>query len=495
MPTNVEAPIDDRKLGGRVAGNLATLFAGRGLSTILSAVATILLARYLGRERLGEYGAIYAYIGLFVWLGTFGMESILSRESALRREMAGSILFTGSIISAVIGFLAAVVALLLAPYFDYNSGMVLLLALAMIDTLILIPFKLPGIVFQVDLRLWYPTAFGLFRQVLWLLALVILATGRASLFWVILARTLCGLAEAAVTFFFIWKRGLVPRPWKFLPDEAKMLLIQSSPLAISALAINVYNRIDQVMLHAMSTDKVLGGYVAAVNMTEVYSLFPVALMDSLFPVIARTADQPAAFTRYMRFSFRSLMAIAFGVCAVVTPVAGSLMLLVFGNKYANSGPILAAIIWSEVAVFFGIVLKMGLIVKNLQRFLAASTIAGAIVNVGLNFFFIPRWGAVGAAWATNISYTVASVLVYLVFRSSRSMAWLGIQTSIPGFILALGVAGIVFYTPLPFPAKFVLAILLYCAGAWLMGVVNRSDVERIRQLVSDGLVAMRLRAA
>ena len=59
MPLNVAAPMDDRKLGGRVAGNLATLFAGRGLSTLLSAAATILLARYLGRERLGEYGAIY----------------------------------------------------------------------------------------------------------------------------------------------------------------------------------------------------------------------------------------------------------------------------------------------------------------------------------------------------------------------------------------------------------------------------------------------------
>jgi PST family polysaccharide transporter len=491
----VTPPIHDQNLGGRVVRNLAALFAGRGISIVLSAAATVLLARYLGKERLGEYGAIYSYVGLFVWLGTFGMEAILSRESSLRREEAGSILFTGSILSAVIGFFAAILALALGPHFDYGGGMLLLLALALLDNLILIPFRLPGIVFQVDLRQWYAVGFGLFRQVIWLLALVVLATGQASLFWVILARTLCGVAEAAVTFYVILRRGLVPRPWRFLSGEVKTILIQASPLAISALAINVYSRIDQVMLHTMSTDKVLGGYVAAVNMTEVYSLFPVAFMDSLFPVIARTANQPELFDRYMRFSFRSLMAIAFGVCAVVTPLAGPMMLLVFGAKYATSGPILAAIIWSEVAVFFGVVLKMGLIVKNLQRFLAASTIAGAIMNIILNFFFIPRWGAVGAAWATNISYTVASVLVYLFFKSSRSMALMGIRTSLPGFGLALGVAAIVFYIPLPFFANFMLAILLYCAGAWLVGVVNRSDVARVRQLVLDGLVAMRLRAA
>ena len=33
--------------------------------------------------------------------------------------------------------------------------------------------------------------------------------------------------------------------------------------------------------------------------------------------------------------------------------------------------------------------------------------AGAVANVGLNLIFIPRWGGVGAAWATLISYAVA----------------------------------------------------------------------------------------
>lgn len=487
--------IPDHKVGGRIARNLAVLFAGRGLGTLLSAASTILLARYLGRELLGEYGAVYSYVGLFVWLGTFGMEPILTREASVRRHQAGNILFTGSVISAVIGLFAAALALVLAPYFDYGGNMRVLLALAMIDTLLLVPFRLPGIVFGVDLRQWYAVSLGLFRQVAWLLALVILAEGKASLFWVIVGRTICGVAEAAVTFIVILKRGKVPLPWKFLPTEAKMIFVQASPLAISLLAINVYNRIDQVMLHAMSSDKVLGGYVAAVNMAEVYGLFPVVLMDSLFPVVAKTVNQPELFERYIRFSFRSLMAIAFGVCAVVTPLAGSLMLFVFGSKYGNSGPILAAIIWSEVAVFFGIVVKMGLVVRNLQRYLAVSTIAGAITNIVLNLYFIPRWGAVGAAWATNISYTVASVLVYLAFKPSRWMTLLGLRTSIPGFALALSVAAIVFYIPLPLFASFSLAILLYCAGAWILGVVNRSDFERVRQMLADGLTAIRARAA
>ena len=54
-------------LGQVLLKNIATLFAGRGLATVISALASILLARYLGRELLGRYGAVYAYIGLFAW--------------------------------------------------------------------------------------------------------------------------------------------------------------------------------------------------------------------------------------------------------------------------------------------------------------------------------------------------------------------------------------------------------------------------------------------
>ena len=63
-----------RTMGDLIVRNIATLFAGRGLATVISAGAAILLARYLGREQLGHYGAVYAFVGLFGWIATFGIE-------------------------------------------------------------------------------------------------------------------------------------------------------------------------------------------------------------------------------------------------------------------------------------------------------------------------------------------------------------------------------------------------------------------------------------
>ena len=49
----------------RVLQNTAALLGGRALSIVLAGGASIILARYLGSEKLGEFGAIYAYATLF----------------------------------------------------------------------------------------------------------------------------------------------------------------------------------------------------------------------------------------------------------------------------------------------------------------------------------------------------------------------------------------------------------------------------------------------
>src|SRR5215471_18943749 len=99
-PTNPETISSASRLsvGTRVFQNTVVLLAGRVLSLLLSVATSVILARYLGREKLGEYGAVYAYLALYTWLATFGLEQILAREAAQRRAEAGGIFFTGSVV-------------------------------------------------------------------------------------------------------------------------------------------------------------------------------------------------------------------------------------------------------------------------------------------------------------------------------------------------------------------------------------------------------------
>jgi PST family polysaccharide transporter len=235
----------------------------------------------------------------------------------------------------------------------------------------------------------------------------------------------------------------------------------------------------------MVNDQVLGNYVAAVRLTEFINLLPIAVMTSLFPILSQTAKDAPRFRHYLQLSFRALMAIAFGVCIVMTLFAGPIVHLLYGAKFAAAGPLLAVLIWSEVPVFFGVVIGNGLVAKNLQNCLPLSTGIGAVVNVVLNLYLIPRWGAMGSAWATNISYTLAAILFFLVFQRSRPFAWLGLCILAPPCFLAFLITSLLNSIRIPRLLSFFAAITLYGLGAWLLGVVRKSDMKQLLQLIGN----------
>jgi O-antigen/teichoic acid export membrane protein len=478
-------------VGTRVFQNTVILLGGRGAGLFLSAAASVVLARYLGRERLGEYGALYAYLTLYSWLASFGLESILAREAAQKRTEASSIFFTGSAISVTFATAGTGLALLFAPLFGYGGQLRPLLSLAAIDILLFPSIRLFGIIFQVDMQQWYNVGIGLVRQVLWLLAVVLLAWWRAAFLWVILARTGCAVVEVGLILFVILQKRFLSRPWTFSLDRARQLVRYGLPIALSSVAVGIYHRIDQVMLHKITSDQALGPYVVAVQMVEQFSVLPVALVSSLFPVLSQMSGQEEQFRHYLGLSYRFLMAVVFAVCAVFTPIAGPLVDFFYGKQFHSSAALLVVLVWSEVPIFFGVVIANAIIAKNLQRYLPISTVLGAVVNVVLNLAFIPRWGALGASWATVVSYCLASIFLFLGVRQTRTFAMQGLRIAFPPFVLALCITAVLTFLPWFFLWKLLFAAVSFCAGAWLTGTVRRSELERVWGLIKSSLIYAR----
>jgi O-antigen/teichoic acid export membrane protein len=478
-------------VGMRVFQNTVVLLSGRGAGLLLSAAASILLARYLGRERLGEYGALYAYLTLYSWLATFGLEPILAREAAQRRSEASSIFLTGSAISVAFAVAGTGLALLFAPLFGYGGQLRFLLFLAAIDILLFPSIRIFGIVFQVDMQQWYNVGISLARQALWLLAVILLALGRAAFLWVILARTGCALVEVGLILFVTLQRRFLSRPWTISLDRAKQFVRYGFPLALSVVAVGIYHRIDQVMLHKIVSDQALGPYVVAVQLIEQFSVLPVALVSSLFPVLSQMSGQEDQFRHYLGVSYRFLMAVVFAVCAVFTPIAGPLVDFFYGKQFHSSAALLVVLVWSEVPIFFGVVIANAIIARNLQRYLPISTVLGAVVNVVLNLVFIPRWGALGASWATVVSYCLAGIFLFLGIRQTRAFAVQGLRIAFPPFVLALGITVVLAFLPWFFWWKLLFSAVAFCVGAWLTGTVRRSELDRVWGLIKTGLIYAR----
>jgi len=70
-----------------------------------------------------------------------------------------------------------------------------------------------------------------------------------------------------------------------------------------------------------------------------------------------------------------------------------------------------------VFVFLGVASGAWLLAENLTSVSFYRTALGAVANIGLNFWLIPAFGVVGAAWATLLSMAIATFGVFVDSRS------------------------------------------------------------------------------
>ena len=477
-------PDKTQRLRTRVLQNTAALLGGRGISIVLSAGASVLLTRYLGSERLGQFGAIYAYLGLFTCLTTLGIEPVLVREISKERESASSLLHTAIILASFLSVGALLATILFAPWAAFNGHLQSLLILAALE-FVLIPVRLPGIIFQVDLRQWYAAAINVVRQGVWFGIVIILWLLGASLFYVVLGRLLATAVESALTWAY--SRQFLSVGRKFLRERAGTILLHSIPIALTTLLSMIYFRIDQVMLPKMASDFVLGQYVAAVKVSELFEFLPAALIVSMAPVLSVSVNDPYRFQDYTGKLFRYFMIAASAICVFMSAGAGLIVRVLYGKQFLPAGPLLAVLIWSEIAVFFATVVYNVLIAKNQQWLLPIPTLVGAAINVGLNLVLIPRYGAAGAAWATLVSYTVAWTGVLFFFKETRSLIWQGMRFALPitGFALfAVMCASFVSSHDI---IRTLTACILFGLSIWLTKLIKRSDVTDAMAVIRSSL--------
>lgn len=472
-------------VGLRVFQNTVAMLGGRAIGILCSAGASILLARYLGPEKLGQYGALYAYLFLFSFISTFCLEQILAREVSVRRHQGAELFRTGTLTALGFAVTGTIIAPVIAPLFGYTGILRWLTVVAALDLLILPPLRLSSIIFQVEMRLWYIVAIGFVRQILWFVAVVLLVFSNAAFYQVIVARTLCGIAEYLALLWALRKTALIQGVPRFIPEEARQMLKDGLPVVLSAIAISIYQRIDQVMLHKMVGDLALAPYVVAVQMTELFNALPVALIASLFPVLAQSADDRPRFDHYLRTSFRLLLVVAFAACALLIPLAGPLVRFFYGAQFAPAAPLLVVLIWSNVPIFFTVVMNNALIVRHLQNYLPFFAVSGAVANVLLNLLLIPKYGALGASWATVVSYGLAGVVLFFIFAPTRRLVMVGVRVSIAPFLLVLLLTAALHWADWAAAIKFVLAAVVYFVGALATRSLQRSDLQRLWTMIKS----------
>ena len=378
----------------------------------------ILLARYLGPDAFGSLSYALAFVALLAVIPYLGLASVVTQELVQRPENAGETV--GTVFWAKLGaaLLTIIVGNLLAALIVDGAAERLLILLISIG-MMFDAASATRLLFEARTETRGVAAVSAAANVIGALLRLIAVWAGAPL-WVFGALVTAQSAILALGYASLYRWRGESGGLHFRWTRAKILLGRSWPLIIATGAAMIYLKIDQFLIGQLRSMHEVGIYSVAARVSEVWYFIPTALATAIFPrlIELRSFDREK-YVRRFREAIRYLFWAGVAVAIVVSLIAQLLIVAFFGREYAAAGIILAIHVWACPAVFMGMAVEKWLVAEDLLRFLVWRQVLAAGVNVGLNLILIPRFGGVGAAVTTVVSYVLAYYLS--CFTDRRTM--------------------------------------------------------------------------
>jgi O-antigen/teichoic acid export membrane protein len=244
-------------------------------------------------------------------------------------------------------------------------------------------------------------------------------------------------------------------------------------IGFASMMSMIYDQIDTVMLRYMRSEKELGLYVASYSMMGISLSFAAILAQVFFPLLSQTTGQDREQRleneqRYLGWLWQASIGLALPIATGGFILAEPLTRFVLGSQYSGAGTLFRwltlTIVAGSMASYFG----ARLIPIGREKKYLTAVVAGAAVNVVLNLFLIPRYGAIAAAFTTAISQAVVAFSNYYFVRDlpwPNLMGALGLSMMASG-VMAAALLGARSIFPLHVLAQVGLGALVYFAVYW-----------------------------
>ncbi len=263
----------------------------------------------------------------------------------------------------------------------------------------------------------------------------------------------------------------------------KFILKEGIPIGVNFIFATIYTLIDQIMLSYICSDAVVGWYRAAYQFILTMILIPNQLVKAAFPVLSKyyvtsIDDLKGLFNRLLKF----LLLISISLSTLIFLFSDDLIILIYGNEYINGAKALRILVWSTALIFITLILTNTTRATDRQRFTAKVVMIGAVINVILNFLFIPKYNVVGAALSTLITEIFIFIVHYIYL--SGYLFRPPILRFFPKVLLINGV--MVFFVcvfrELGFFILFFLAIIINLVMIFILNYFTKGELYLLKKL-------------
>ncbi|AHJ97039.1 oligosaccharide flippase family protein [Hymenobacter swuensis] len=301
-----------------------------------------------------------------------------------------------------------------------------------------------------------------------------------------------GVRTVAVLFTFLLLVGLIRRLYGRVAlrprwAQARQVLLESLPLAFITLVYGLNERIDMLMLERLVSAREASYYAAAYRWVDAVMMYLWTVLPLFFARFAHATGRPEEQQKLLWFGQRIvtvplLLVVGFGL------FRGELLFFQF--KHSTPAELLRMtqclqILFLNVLVHAFFAIYSTLLTSTDHEKPVSWLVTGSIVlNTGLNFLLLPRYGALAGAANTLLCAVVVSVgYVWLVPRRTGVQLPLAVlwRLALAFGGLCAGWYALRTYAGLPWWLETGVAGIWLLVLIFALGIVSMSELRQLRK--------------
>jgi O-antigen/teichoic acid export membrane protein len=233
-----------------------------------------------------------------------------------------------------------------------------------------------------------------------------------------------GYFLTCVLAFIFFKRLVGKIQWQIDLNHFKSVLQKSLPFALLIILMSIYTRIDGILLHqfAPNGNMEAGIYAKGFRLLDALYMFGMIFAGLLFPMFSNTLhDSIQKVRELVLISANFLMSGVIVVVMLLILHSGNILQLIYTSSEEAELPfiwLMLSFIGISMNFVFGTLLTANGQLKELNIISAV----GVIINISVNLFLIPKYGATGAGFTAFITQMIMAITQFILCAKKFNLA-------------------------------------------------------------------------
>jgi len=375
-----------------------------------------IIARFYGPDIFGQFTTAQVLATNFIILADFGFDILLTTEVAKNRNQALKIFqqfFSLKLIFCLVALLLMNITGLLGDFSFQTKNMIFILSFYMAFSSL---SNFLSALFKGFEKLEYETRVTLAMNLLLILLSIPLILLRINIYVIALTFVFTRLIGFTLGIFYS-KSVLSNISFKFVLEGFNKIRNKVLVFGFFLFFNNLFFQLDTILISLWKNDSEVGIYQAVFKLIMLPLVIPDIITNTLLPTLSRlNYENKEQWIKIGKFINKLLIGIVVPIAIIMFVYAEQIIEIIYGSKnYLNSINVLRIFSLVLFIRFSFEAHALMLTTSDKQHIRLFTVLFATLINLVMNYFLIPIYGALGAALVSLLTNVFVGI-VYFIYN-------------------------------------------------------------------------------